>query len=254
MVTTHPFDLSGKLALITGASRGIGGAIAASLATAGADIVGVSRTGERPETLDDERSQGSHFVGVQADLSTSAGVDATIAAVTRMGRPLDILINNAGIAARAPAERHADEDWENVFSVNLTAPFALARHFGTEMLERGEGKIIFIASMLSFQGGRDVVSYTASKTGITGLTRALANEWAGRGVNVNAIAPGYIATDLTSASHSDPVRHQEFVHRIPAHRWGEPEDLGGAAVFLSSHASDYVNGIVLPVDGGWLVS
>jgi len=252
-VNTGPFDLTGKLALVTGSSRGIGAAICLALAEAGADVVGVSRQGEHTETHRAVRAAGAQFFGVQADLSTTAGVDAVFEAVEALQRPLDILVNNAGIAARAPAERHTDAQWNDVIAVNLTAPFALTRRFGDQMLQRGQGKVVFLASMMTFQGGRDVVSYTASKSGVAGMARALANEWAGRGVNVNAIAPGYISTDLTAASHGDPDRHQAFVDRIPAGRWGRPEDLGGAAVFLSSTAADYVHGIVLPVDGGWLV-
>lgn len=251
-VTTGPFDVTGKLALVTGSGRGIGAAIAVALARAGADIVGVSRGGAQSETEGAVRAAGAAFHAVTADLSTAGGVAGVLSAVRDRGRPLDILINNAGIAERAPAEVHTDEQWNDVLAVNLSAPFALARGFGHDMLDRGEGKIIFLASMMTFQGGMNIVSYAASKSGVAGVTRALANEWAGRGVNVNAIAPGYITTDLTAGTHGDADRHKAFADRIPAGRWGDPDDIGGAAVFLSSSASDYVHGVVLPVDGGWL--
>jgi 2-deoxy-D-gluconate 3-dehydrogenase len=165
---------------------------------------------------------------------------------------VDILVNNAGTIVRAPATEHTDEAWNHVLAVDLVSPFVLARELGREMVDRGQGKIIFLASMLSFQGGINVVSYTAAKSGVAGITRALANEWAGRGVNVNAIAPGYIATDNTQALQDDPVRDAAIISRIPAGRWGRPADIAGAAVFLASSAADYVHGTVLAVDGGWL--
>lgn len=252
-MTTGLFDLTGKLALVTGAGRGIGSGIAVALAQAGADIVGVSRSSVQTDTRRNVLAAGTEFHSIQADLSTLDGVNTVIADARALGRPVDIVINNAGIAERAPAEDHTDAQWDDVLAVNLSAPFALARGLGRDMLARGEGKIVFLASMMTFQGGMNIVSYTASKSAVAGVTRALANEWAGRGVNVNAIAPGYITTDLTSATHGDAVRHQAFVDRIPAGRWGNPGDIGGAAVFLSSSASDYVHGVVLPVDGGWLV-
>lgn len=247
------FDLTGRLALVTGASRGIGAGIAVALAAAGADVVGSSRSGHDSATADAVRSSGRRFDSIQADLSTVDGAHRLADAVSSLGRPVDILINSAGIANRAPAESHSDEQWNDALTVNLTAPFVLARETGQHMLERGSGKIVFLASMMSWQGGRDVVSYTASKSGVAGVVHALANEWAGRGVNVNAIAPGYIATDLTAGTHRDPERHAAFTARIPAGRWGTPQDVAGAAVFLSSAAADYVHGVVLPVDGGWLV-
>ncbi len=249
----NPFDLGGRVAVVTGARRGIGKGIAVALAHAGADIIGVSRHGAQDETRVAVEQAGAAFTSITADLSTMEGVSVVTAALTMHGRPIDILVNNAGIAQRAPAESHSDDQWNEVIAVNLSAPFALTRAVSRDMLDRGSGKVIFLASMMTFQGGMNVASYAASKAGVAGLTRALANEWAGRGVNVNAIAPGYIETDLTVASHQDDDRRQAFQSRIPAERWGQPADLGGAAVFLSSAASDYVHGVVLPVDGGWLV-
>lgn len=247
------FDLTGRIALVTGASRGIGAGIAVALAAAGADIVGSSRSDRDSSTADAVRSFGRRFDSIQADLSTVHGAHSLADEVAALGRPVDILINSAGIANRAPAESHSDDQWTDTLTVNLTAPFILAREIGQHMLERESGKIVFLASMMSWQGGQDVVSYTASKSGVAGIVRALANEWAGRGVNVNAIAPGYITTDLTAGTHQDPQRRAAFTARIPAGRWGTPHDLAGAAVFLSSDAADYVHGVVLPVDGGWLV-
>lgn len=247
------FDLTGRLALVTGASRGIGAGIAEALAVAGADIIGTSRSGDDSATADAVGASGRRFDSIRADLSTAAGAHRLANEVAALGRPVDILINGAGIAHRAPAESHSDDQWNDVLTVNLTAPFVLAREIGQHMLERGSGKIVFLASMMSWQGGRDVVSYTASKSGVAGVVHALANEWAGRGVNVNAIAPGYITTDLTAGTHRDAERRAAFTARIPAGRWGTPRDLAGAAVFLSSSAADYVHGVVLPVDGGWLV-
>lgn len=249
-----PFDLTGQLAVVTGASRGIGCGIAVALARAGADVVGTARTLEALEqTASAVRGSGREFTPVAIDLGTEGAAERLLADLTALHRDIDILVNNAGLANRSPAEDHTDREWDEVIGVNLSVPFALARGVGRGMLERGRGKIVFIASMNSYQGGRNVVSYTASKSGVTGIVHALANEWAGRGVNVNAIAPGYIETELTSGTHGDPQRRQAFVDRIPAGRWGTPADLGGAAVFLSSAASDYVSGAVLPVDGGWLV-
>jgi len=247
----NPFDLTGNLAVVTGASRGIGAGLALALAQAGADVIGVSRRGSE-HTAAAVRSLGRTYVGIEADLAAKGAASHLSARFDEIGA-VDILVNNAGIANRNPAEHHTDDQWDEVIAVDLSAPFALARAVGTGMLERGRGKIVFIASMNSFQGGRNVVSYTAAKSGVTGIVHALANEWAGRGVGVNAIAPGYIETELTSGSHRDPQRREAFQARIPAGRWGSPADLGGAVVFLSSAASDYVHGAVLPVDGGWLV-
>lgn len=249
------FDLTGKTALVTGANRGIGAGIALALARAGADIIGVSRTEpprQHPVPVEIHRL-GRTFRAFAHDLSQPREVTSLLEAVASLDHPIDILVNNAGIALRAPVEDHSHEQWNEVLDVNLTVPFVLARGIGTTMLQRGSGKIIFLASMLSYQGGTDVVSYAASKSGIVGIVHAMANEWAGRGVNVNAIAPGYISTDLTRGSHADPDRSHAFESRIPASRWGTPDDVGGAAVFLASDAASYIHGVVLPVDGGWLV-
>jgi len=249
---TGPFDLAGRLAVVTGANRGIGFGIATALAAAGADVIGVSASIARSGS-DVERAVtdlGRSFRAIRCDLSDAA-------AVQELGDELraievDILVNNAGTIMRAPAAEHPMEWFEQVVRINLTSQFALTQAVGASMLERGRGKIIFTASLLSFQGGINVPGYTAAKSGVAGLVKALSNEWAGRGVNVNAIAPGYIATDNTQALRDDPERSRAIVDRIPAGRWGEASDLGGAAVFLASPASDYVDGIVLPVDGGWL--
>ncbi len=251
---TGPFDLTGKVALVTGANKGIGAGIAVALAEAGADVIGVSRSmaDDGGVTADSVRAAGRAFIPLRADLSTGDQVRGVIDRVDELEKQVDILVSNAGLANRAPAEGHSDEQWDEVIAVNLSAGFRLARGFGSKMLQRGTGKILFIASMMSFQGGRDVVGYAASKSGVVGIVHALANEWAARGVNVNAIAPGYIETELTAGTHSDPARRAAFTDRIPAGKWGVPADLGGAAVFLCSRASDYVHGAVLPVDGGWL--
>ena len=248
------FDLTGKLAVVTGAKRGIGRAMAEALAAAGSDIVGVSAT------LEQEGSEVSRAVEALGRSFTARTVDFTDrAAVTALGRelaaadrPVDILVNNAGTIRRAPAAEHPDELWDEVLQVNLSSQFVLTREVGRAMLTRGAGKVIFTASLLSFQGGINVPGYTASKSGIAGLTQALSNEWAAHGVTVNAIAPGYIATDNTQALRDDPDRSRAILDRIPAGRWGAAGDLAGATVFLASAASDYVSGVVLPVDGGWL--
>jgi 2-deoxy-D-gluconate 3-dehydrogenase len=250
---TNPFDLSGRCAVVTGARRGIGLAMADALAAAGADIVAVSANLEQSGSDVEKavRRHGRSFTGHRVDLADRAEVVA-LADRLAADRPVDILVNNAGTIRRAPAAEHSDEDWDHVLAVNLTSQFILAREVGRSMLERGTGKIIFTASLLSFQGGVNVPGYTAAKSAIAGLTRALANEWSSRGVNVNAIAPGYIATDNTQALRADPDRHRAILERIPAGRWGSAEDLGGAVVFLAAPASDYVHGTVLAVDGGWL--
>jgi 2-deoxy-D-gluconate 3-dehydrogenase len=248
------FDLTGRLAVVTGARRGIGRAMAQSLAVAGADIVGVSANmepaGSRVEA--EVTATGRSFEAIRADLADPAAVRELGRELAGRRRPVDILVNNAGTIRRTPADRHTDADWDMVLQVDLTAPFMLARAVGAAMVARGHGKIIFTASLLSFQGGITVPGYTAAKHGIAGLTKALANEWAARGVNVNAIAPGYIATDNTRALRDDPDRSTAILARIPAGRWGRGDDLAGATVFLASSASDYVSGVVLPVDGGWL--
>jgi 2-deoxy-D-gluconate 3-dehydrogenase len=248
------FDLSGRLAVVTGARRGIGLAFAEALATAGADIVGVSASLEPGGSEAQRRVEalGRRFYPLPADLADPDAVRALPQRIAELERPVDILVNNAGTIRRAPAAEHSDADWDHVLAVNLDAPFRLARDIGARMLERGRGKIIFTASLLSYQGGVLVPGYTASKSAVAGLTKALANEWAPRGVNVNAIAPGYIATDNTQALRDDLGRNQAILDRIPAGRWGRPADLAGAIVFLASAASDYVHGATLAVDGGWL--
>ena len=249
-----PFDLSGKLAVVTGARRGIGLAVAEALAAAGADIVAVSAHLESAGSEVEKRvtALGRSCTALRADFADRAGVAGLADTLGELGRPVDILVNNAGTIARAPAAEHSDDDWDHVLTVNLTSQFTLTREVGRRMVARGQGKVVFTASMLSFQGGINVPGYTAAKSGIAGLTRALANEWAGRGVNVNAIVPGYVATDNTQALRDDPDRYTAILDRIPAGRWADPEDLGGAAVFLASSASDYVHGALIPVDGGWL--
>lgn len=248
------FDLSGRRALVTGARRGIGLAMSIALAEAGADIVAVSSSLESSGSDVAQRvtALGRHIEVHAIDLSDREQVDTFTSHLESASAPIDILVNNAGVISRDPAVDGTDEDWDHVIEVNLTAAYRLARSVGGSMLERGRGKIIFTASVLSFQGGIHVPSYSASKWGVAGLTKSLANEWAGRGVNVNAIAPGYIVTDNTQALQDDPARSQAIVDRIPAGRWGEPSDVAGATVFLASPASDYVHGVVLPVDGGWL--
>jgi 2-dehydro-3-deoxy-D-gluconate 5-dehydrogenase len=251
---TPPFSLDGKLAVVTGARRGIGLAMAEALAAAGADVVAVSAALESTGGTARERVEGHgrRFWGMRANLADRDAVRALIGRLDQLDRRVDILVNNAGTIFRAPAAEHPDEAWDRVLEVNLTAPFLLARGIGAGMVARGQGKIVFTASLLSFQGGVTVPGYTASKHGLAGVTKALANEWAGAGVNVNAVAPGYIATDNTRALRDDPVRSGAILERIPAGRWGRPEDLAGAVVFLASPASDYVHGTVLAVDGGWL--
>ncbi|SEC22094.1 2-deoxy-D-gluconate 3-dehydrogenase [Streptomyces sp. 3213] len=248
------FDLTGRLAVVTGARRGIGRSMARALAAAGADIIGVSASLEESGSAveKDVTAAGRSFEAIRADFADPEAVRALGADLAGRERPVDILVNNAGTIRRAPAAEHSDADWELVLQVNLTAQFALTRAVGASMVARGRGKVVFTASLLSYQGGITVPGYTAAKHGIAGLTKALANEWAPHGVNVNAIAPGYIATDNTQALQDDPARSRAILERIPAGRWGTADDLGGAAVFLASPASDYVHGTILPVDGGWL--
>lgn len=246
------FSLSGNVALVTGASAGIGAALALALAHAGADVVCHGNTRAPDETAERVRTTGREAVTVSGDLADPDTPERLIrASLERWGR-LDILINNAGIIRRSPAAEFPIEDWDAVLAVNLTSVFRLSQLAGRGMLERGRGKIVNIASLLSFQGGVTVPAYAASKGGVAQLTKALSNEWAPRGVNVNAIAPGYIRTDNTAALQADPTRNRQILERIPAGRWGEPEDVTGSVVFLSSRASDYVHGQVLAVDGGWL--
>ncbi|MGY4739115.1 SDR family oxidoreductase [Streptomyces sp. ATMOS53] len=248
------FDLTGRLAVVTGARRGIGRAVARALAEAGADVIGVSAALEASgsDVEKDVVAAGRAFEAIRTDFADADAVRALGEDLGGRERPVDILVNNAGTIRRAPAAEHPDADWELVLQVNLNAQFALTRAVGAAMVARGQGKIIFTASLLSFQGGINVPGYTAAKHGVTGLTKALANEWAAHGVNVNAIAPGYIATDNTRALQDDPVRSRAILERIPAGRWGGADDLAGAAVFLASDAAAYVHGTVLPIDGGWL--
>lgn len=248
---TNPFDLSGRVAAVTGANTGIGQAIALALAAAGADVALIGRT-PATDTADKARALGRRAEIVSADLSTIAPVEGVVAQVVDTLGGLDILVNNAGIIRRADSLDFTEEDWDAVIDTNLKSVFFLCQAAGRHMVAKGRGKIVNIASMLTFQGGVRVPSYTASKSGIGGLTKLLANEWAAKGVNVNAIAPGYIATNNTAALQADETRNRQIVERIPAGRWGAADDLGGAAVFLASAASDYVNGHVLAVDGGWL--
>lgn len=249
---TSPFDLTGLCAVVTGARRGIGFAMAEALAEAGADIIGVSASLESEGSAigASVTDHGRVFEGFSCDFSNQDEVAALAARLE--DRRIDILVNNAGTIRRSPAAVHPSEWWDEVLRVDLTSPFLLTQAIGRGMLERGRGKVIFTASLLSFQGGINVPGYAAAKSGISGLTKALANEWTAAGVNVNAIAPGYIATDNTQALQDDPDRSRGILERIPAGRWGRPADLAGATVFLASPASDYVSGIVLPVDGGWL--
>jgi 2-dehydro-3-deoxy-D-gluconate 5-dehydrogenase len=245
------FDLGGKVAIVTGANTGIGQAIALSLAAAGADIAAVGRT-PAEGTVEKVRALGRKAEIVSADLSSIEPVQRVVdETIAKLGG-LDILINNAGIIRRADSVDFTEEDWDAVIDTNLKSTFFLAQAAGRHMLAQGSGKIVNIASLLSFQGGIRVPSYTASKSGVAGLTKLLANEWAARGVNVNAIAPGYIATNNTAALQADETRNRQIQERIPAGRWGDPSDIGGAAVFLSSPAANYIHGHVLAVDGGWL--
>ena len=254
MSVTDQFNLSGKTALVTGCRRGIGRAMGVGLAEAGADIIGVSASLESSgsEVQEQITGLGRSFRGYQCDFSERQELYDFIQQVKSDGHQIDILVNNAGTILRSPAVEHSDEYWDQVIEVNLNAQFVLSREFGREMITRGSGKIIFTASLLTFQGGVTVPGYSASKGGIGQLTMALANEWAPNGVNVNAIAPGYIATDNTVALRSDPVRNPAILARIPAGRWGEPDDFKGAVVFLASDAAKYVHGTILTVDGGWM--
>ncbi len=254
MTVLDQFRLDGKIALVTGCRRGIGKAMALALADAGADIVGVSRSLEsRGSEIETQVvALGRRFKGYACDLRNRPAVYALIRQVCADFPVIDILVNNAGTISRKPAAEHMDEAWDEVIDTNLNAQFILSREIGKRMIESGSGKIIFTASLLSFQGGITVPGYSASKGAIAQLTKALANEWAAKGVQVNAIAPGYVRTDNTEALRADPVRSAAILSRIPAGRWGEPEDFEGAVVFLASPASDYVSGTILVVDGGWM--
>lgn len=254
MKTLDLFKLDGKLALVTGCRRGIGKAMAEGLAEAGADIIGVSAQLE-PEGSAVARAveaAGRRFHPYQCDFSNREALRAFAARVIADFPAIDILVNNAGTILRKPAAEHPDDYWDKVIETNLSAQFILAREIGARMIARGSGKIVFTASLLTFQGGITVPGYAAAKGGLGSLVKALSNEWAAKGVQVNAIAPGYIATDNTEALRNDPVRNPAILSRIPAGRWGDPDDFKGAVVFLASHASDYVSGEILTVDGGWM--
>ncbi len=248
------FDLTGKTALVTGCKRGIGKAMTIGLAEAGADIVGVSATLESSGSDVEQAvtALGRSFKGYACDFADRDALYAFVAQVKADFPVIDILVNNAGTIKRNPAAEHSDEYWDHVIDVNLSAQFILSREFGKEMVARGSGKVIFTASLLTFQGGITVPGYAASKGGVGQLTKALANEWAGSGVQVNAIAPGYIRTDNTQALQDNPDRSKSILERIPAGRWGDPADFKGPVVFLASPASDYVSGEILVVDGGWM--
>lgn len=254
MGVLEQFDLTGKTALVTGCKRGIGRAMAEALADAGADIIGVSASLESEDSAVEQavHALGRHFSAYQCDFSDRPSVRSFAAQVARDHPRIDILVNNAGTIKRAPAVDHEDQLWDEVIEVNLSAQFVLTREIGRDMVARGSGKIIFTASLLTFQGGITVPGYSASKGGIGQLTMAFANEWAARGVNVNAIAPGYVSTDNTQALRDDPQRSKSILDRIPAGRWGVPDDFAGPVVFLASPASDYMHGTVMTVDGGWM--
>jgi 2-deoxy-D-gluconate 3-dehydrogenase len=254
MSILNAFNLTGKTALVTGCNRGIGMGMAIGLAEAGADIIGVSASlsssgsevGKAVEAL------GKKFTAYQADFSERKSVYAFLEKLYSDGNTIDILVNNAGTIMRDPAAQHSDEYWDRVIEINLNSQFVIAREVGKRMIEQGSGKIIFTCSLLSFQGGINVPGYAASKGALSSLVKALANEWASKGVNVNGIAPGYIATDNTEALRNDPDRSASILSRIPAQRWGTPEDFKGAVVYLASAASSYVHGEILTVDGGWM--
>lgn len=252
MQLKNPWDLTDRCAVVTGCSRGIGRSIAVTLASAGADILGVSRAGKDSETASEVEKLGRSFQSFKCDFSDRADVHMLAKALLSDDRKIDILVNNAGTILRKPAADHPDEFWDEVIEVNLKSQFILTRELAGPMLERGYGKVVFIASLLSFQGGITVPGYAASKGGIKTLAMALSNEWAGKGVNVNAVAPGYIATDNTQALRDDADRNRAILERIPAGRWGSPEDISGAVTFLVSSAADYINGTTLLVDGGWM--
>jgi 2-deoxy-D-gluconate 3-dehydrogenase len=245
--------LAGKIAVVTGANRGIGHAIALALAEAGADIVGTSRQMSDDESIAKEvRALGQKFFPFACDMKNRAESTALAKKVLTEVGQVDILVNNAGTIRRENIADYSLADWDEVVEVNLTAPFILTQDFGKPMLERGVGKVIFISSLLSYQGGIRVPAYTASKSGIAGLVKAFANEWAGKGVNVNAVAPGYIVTDNTEALRADPIRYEAITGRIPAGRWGEGSDIAGSVVFLASENADYLHGSTITVDGGWM--
>ena len=249
-----PFDLTGKTAIVTGASSGIGQAIAVALAGAGARVAGVARSSQ-DETAQAVKAADSDYLAVKADLATTEPIERILDETLCWAGRADILINNAGILRRADPLEFSEKDWDDVINVDLKSVFFLAQAFAKRALARGGGaKIVNVASVLAFTGGIRVPSYTAAKHGVAGLTKLLANEWAAKGINVNAIAPGYVRTEATQALQDDPVRNERLLARIPAGRWGDPADIGGAAVFLSSRAADYCHGTILVVDGGWLAA
>jgi 2-dehydro-3-deoxy-D-gluconate 5-dehydrogenase len=253
MTGLEAFTLNGCVALVTGASAGLGAEMAVALAEAGADVAAHGNTRSPSHTCARIEALGRRAAAVTGDLGDRAVSGRLVGEVVSALGGLDILVNNAGIIRRAPAERYSDEDWDRVIEVDLTAAFRLARAAGVHMIASGRGgRIINITSLLAFQGGITVPAYAAAKGGLAQLTRALANEWASKGINVNAIAPGYMATDITTALRADPVRSRQILDRIPAGRWGQPDELTGAVVFLASPAARYVHGHVLAVDGGWL--
>jgi 2-deoxy-D-gluconate 3-dehydrogenase len=247
-----PFRLDGRVATVTGANRGLGLAIAAAFAHAGADVVSVQRSPDSAAARAAVESAGRRFLAVTIDAGLPDAPAAALAATLAEFGRADILVNNAGVQRRSPAEDFPAADWELVLNVNLNAVFRFAQAYGQHMLAHGGGKIVNIASVISVQGGFTIAAYAAAKHGVVGITQALCNEWAGRGINVNAIAPGYMATEMNTALIADPLRSVQIGARIPAGRWGQPEDIGGAAVFLASPAADYVHGQMLAVDGGWL--
>jgi 2-deoxy-D-gluconate 3-dehydrogenase len=254
MSVLNTFDLTGKTALVTGCKRGIGKAMAIALAEAGADIIGVSANlALQDSDIEKEVSAlGKKFYAYQCDFGNREALKDFITKVSTAHAVIDILVNNAGTILRQPAAEHTDAYWDEVIAVNQTAPFILTREIGKRMIANGGGKVIFTASLLSFQGGINVPGYAASKGAVAQLTKAFANEWASKGVNVNALVPGYISTDNTEALRADENRSRSILERIPANRWGNPDDFKGPIVFLSSKASDYVHGTLLTVDGGWM--
>jgi 2-deoxy-D-gluconate 3-dehydrogenase len=253
MTILNQFSLAGKTAVVTGSTRGIGRGIALALAEAGADIVGISKSLNRDSPIGAEvRARGRRFSGHACDIGDRSAIYTTIEKIVSETPRVDILVNAAGIILRQPAAEHPDQAWDQTIEVNLNSQFIFAREFGKRMIEAGSGKIIFIASLLTFQGGITVPGYAASKGAIGQLAKALSNEWAPKNVQVNGIAPGYIRTDNTQALQNDKERNASILARIPSGRWGTPDDIAGAAVFLASPASDYVTGIILTVDGGWM--
>jgi 2-deoxy-D-gluconate 3-dehydrogenase len=250
-MTLDIFSLEGKTALVTGANTGLGQGIALSLAEAGANIAAAGIVAA-DETGDKVRALGRDFINIDANLMSIEPIDRIISETVSGLGGLDILVNNAGLIRREDSVDFSEADWDAVMNVNIKSAFFMSQAAGRKMIDQGHGKIINIASMLSFQGGIRVPSYTASKSGIAGITRLLANEWASKNININAIAPGYMATDNTQQLRDDPQRSAEILGRIPAGRWGEPSDVGGTAVFLASKAANYLNGAIVPVDGGWL--